>query len=140
MSFHDLEDDWSDAPVTDSDVADVIDLLVSFEDRDRGSITFLVLDENERLLQPVAINDVPADADEPPWVLMDFLRDFLDEIGGCLLFARGRLGSPHLGPADLRWQQWIAQTFGDRLIGCYLATDDEVTRYDECVFEDELVS
>ncbi|MBC9957542.1 hypothetical protein [Yimella sp. cx-51] len=140
MSFHDLPDSWSKTPITESNLCDVFDLFVSFEDRVRGSIILLVLDEFDRIRQPIVIGDVPHDAGEPPWIFLDQLSDLMDRVGGTVLFARGRMGPALLSAADLRWQQWIAETFGDRLRGCYLATEDEVTAYENCGFDADLAS
>jgi hypothetical protein len=52
MTFDDLPDDWSDRPLTDPAlVADVLDLVVFARDRQQGAVSFLLCDEDARLVQ-----------------------------------------------------------------------------------------
>ncbi len=56
MSFDDLPQDWPTRPLTDSRlIADVLDLVVPERSRIGGSLYILLCDENDRLLQPIAI-------------------------------------------------------------------------------------
>lgn len=138
MSFEDLPKNWSNAPITESNLNDVFDLFISYEDRCRSTITFLLLDDTEHLVQPIAINDVPEAPAEPPWPFLDPLAELLDQLEGWVLFGRGRLGPHRLNPSDLRWQGWIARAFGNRLLGSFLATGNEVSAYEQCAFGYEL--
>lgn len=60
MTYEDLPADWPDRPLDDPRlVTDVLDLCVSMADRDAGAIVFLLCDPEGRLVQPVAIGELP---------------------------------------------------------------------------------
>jgi hypothetical protein len=60
MTFEDLPADWPDRPLDDPRlVTDVLDLCVSMADRAAGAIIFLLCDPEGRLVQPVAIGELP---------------------------------------------------------------------------------
>lgn len=57
MAFTDLPADWSADPITASDrLPDVLDLFVQRKDRVPTTITVLLCDGRDRLLQPIAID------------------------------------------------------------------------------------
>jgi hypothetical protein len=60
MTFEDLPNDWSDRPLTDPAlVTDVLDLVVFARDRAAGAVSFLLCDDEARLVQPVTIGELP---------------------------------------------------------------------------------
>jgi hypothetical protein len=61
MTFEDLPNDWSDRPLTDPALlSDVLDLVVFEKDRAAGAVSFLLCDDEGRLVQPVTIGELPA--------------------------------------------------------------------------------
>jgi hypothetical protein len=61
MTFENLPDGWSDRPLTDPAlVSDVLDLVVFAKDRAAGAVSFLLCDDEARLVQPFTIGELPA--------------------------------------------------------------------------------
>ena len=79
-----------------------------------------------RLRVPVAIDDIPEDAE--PGRIQEMLEHFTDGdfAGLSVLIARGRSGAPFSTPEDRRWANTLRQTLADsegcQLRGFYLAT------------------
>jgi hypothetical protein len=61
MTFEDLPDNWDDRPLTDPALlSDALDLVVFEKDRAAGAVSFLLCDDEARLVQPVTIGELPA--------------------------------------------------------------------------------
>ncbi|MCG6566856.1 hypothetical protein [Tessaracoccus sp. ZS01] len=59
MSFHDLPQEWSALPLTDTTLAvDVVDLFLKDSDRRQNSALLLICDDEGHALQPVVIGDI----------------------------------------------------------------------------------
>lgn len=131
MSFLDIPSDLRDRSLTDPRLAaDVVDLVVSDDNRHHGCVALMLCDERDRLLQPVVIGDVPDNASTDG--LVSFLGLFLPSLaegGGSVLVARGRRRGFEPTDADREWHQVAIDccaATGVRLLGFHLATRDTV--------------
>ena len=127
MEFTELPKNWGDLDLTTGDLATgVIDLFLDIPSREAGCLLFLFLDDEGRLRVPVAIDDIPEDAE--PGRIQEMLEHFTagDFAGHSVLIARGRSGAPFSTPEDRRWANSLRQTLADsegcQLRGFYLAT------------------
>jgi hypothetical protein len=125
MTFEDLPDDWSDRPLTDPAlVADVLDLVVSARDRQQGAVSFLLCDEDARLLQPVTITDLPATPASDD--RRRCLRTVVGAMSGCgsLLVALARGDGLSISASDEGWRDAaVAEcSRGVRLLGVHVVT------------------
>jgi hypothetical protein len=112
MTFLDLPDDWPDHPVTHpSRVGDVLDLVVPEAARPSGALAFLVLDEEDRLVMPVVIDETGT---APEHERSDMLRPLLTTLGQCagaggsLLAGIARPGGLSVTHDDATWAEAIA--------------------------------
>lgn len=103
MGFKDLPRGWAERPITDPDIfEDVVDLVASEQSRREGAVYLLLTHPDGRMLQPLAIHDVPPGApgvdDAHRW------RAALDELaqhGACsLVVVRARRGPAERTPDD----------------------------------------
>jgi hypothetical protein len=125
MTFDDLPDDWSDRPLTDPAlVADVLDLVVLARDRQQGAVSFLLCDEDARLVQPVTITDIPATA-----AVDDRRRCLRTVVGamsgrGGLLVAVAREDGLSVCASDEAWRDAAVAECSDgvRLLGVHVVT------------------
>jgi hypothetical protein len=125
MTFDDLPDDWSDRPLTDPAlVADVLDLVVFARDRQQGAVSFLLCDEDARLVQPVTITDIPATA-----AVDDRRRCLRTVVGamsgrGGLLVAVAREDGLSVCASDEAWRDAAVAECSDgvRLLGVHVVT------------------
>jgi hypothetical protein len=129
MSFQDLPDDLSSRPLTDPRfVADVLDLCVTEASRTAGGLYLLLCDTDDRLVQPVAIDDVPPDCGVQDCErLLGTFAGMLAELreGYALMVAIARPGDPQPTPADLRWlsvAQRVCRRTAVRLVGVHVVT------------------
>lgn len=129
MSFDDLPHDWPERPLTDPRLlADVLDLVVTSRSRDRGALYVLLCDDADRLLQPIAVDDVPP-APEPAEcdrVLQAVLGPVADLVPhGSFLVAVARPGGLSVTPADDGWAESARRVRGPwRLLGVHVVTAD----------------
>lgn len=104
---------------------DVLELCVNPASREEGALFVLLCDAQDRLLQPVAVDGLPAecgDADRER-VLSTF-ADLLAS-GEALLVAIARPGDPAPTRDDLRWllsAQAVCHRAAVRLIGVHVVT------------------
>jgi hypothetical protein len=137
MTFQELPEDWPTRSLSDPHLArDVVDLVVSLADRERGGIAFLLCGPGGRLVQPVFVagattpDDATAErcvADAATEVLVtDAVTS--DREPGSVLFAIVRA---HGGVTDTdrSWHQRVIEVCreaGVRLLGVHLVTLDRV--------------
>jgi hypothetical protein len=128
MSFDDLPDDWSDRPLTDPAlVSDVLDLVVMERDRRAGSLCLLLCDEEDRLLQPVAISELDEIRSEA-----ERDRGLSTVIGvlghpGSVLVALARPDGLSIREDDVRWRAACVRVCAEhdvRLLGVHVVTCD----------------
>ena len=130
MSFDDLPDDWPSRPLTEPAlVADVLDLVVSRLSRDRGALYLLLCDDADRLLVPVAVDEV--EREQTPRQRADLVATVLDLAAqtapvGSLLAAIARPGGLSVTADDQSWADAVAVGVAGRtrLLGVHLVTPD----------------
>ena len=138
MSFENLPETWSDHPLSDPAVtADVVDLLVSLGDRQRGTLTLVICDHEDRYRAAVAI-DLPSEFKLIPTLRPgELCSTALDAVipavrtdpGSSLLLALGRPGPDFWPELDTEWAEAatdICHSGGVRLIGFYVASAHHV--------------
>lgn len=136
MTFEDLPADVRNVPLTNGRVAaDVIDLIISDDDRRSGCVGLMVCDEEDRGILPVVLSDVPHDADVSALrTVLDLILPLVVERGGSLLLGRGRPSGGVPNDVDRVWHQQTidsCRAHGVRLLGFYLATRDGVAALPE---------
>ena len=136
MTFEDLPLNVKEIPLTDRRVAaDVIDLLISEEDRASGCVGLMVCDEEHRGILPIVLSDVPHDADVDALAnLLNLILPLVVERGGSLLMGRGRPGGGVPTDVDRSWHQQTidsSRSHGVRLLGFHVATRDGITALPE---------
>lgn len=130
MSFDDLPDDWPARPLTGPAlVADVLDLLVSPVARRRAALCLLLCDDADRLLVPIAIDEL--ESEQTPRQRADLVATVLDlsartAPAGALLAAVVRPGGLSASDDDQSWAEAVATAAGGRtrLLGVHLVTPD----------------
>ena len=127
MSYLDLPRDLAKHPLHDDGVAaDVIDLIVGPDDRERGCVALMLCDDRAVGVRPVLIADVPPHAGPGPVLtLLDRILPGVARDGGMVLFGRGRPGGVLLTDTDRRFHQAVidaCRSHGVPLIGAFLAT------------------
>lgn len=132
MTFENLPRDWPDRPLgADPLTADVVDLFAKESDRDRRTLLLLLCDESGRLLQPVAIDDLPETPDDS---LVDGLSAVFEHFPVGSLGVVAAVCLPFGRPGDATPRAWhlalerVTREAGMPLLGCYLATPGRVTR------------
>ncbi len=134
MSHLDLPRNLAMHPLDDAGVAaDVIDLILGHEDRERGCVGLMLCDDRAVGVQPVVIADVRAD-DRPGPVIDLFDRIFPEvaQDGGMVVFGRGRPGSVLVTDTDRWWHQAVidaCRSHGVHLLGAFLATPAAVRAF-----------
>jgi hypothetical protein len=135
MSFQDLPQTWPDHPLTDPiRAADVVDLLVSLGDRQRGTFTVVLCDEDTRYRAAIAV-DLPSEFGPHARSLAagDLCTTALNPImpavrtapGTSLLLALGRPGPEVWPELDLEWAEaatHLCRAAGVGLLGFYIAS------------------
>lgn len=132
MTFEDLPDDFRGIPLPDLVVDDLLDLFVGPSERRLGAAVFLLCDERDRILQPVAIDEMPM---EPgPGERESCIRAVAGAVagGGSVLIAVARPGHPTPTEADLRWLTDAVDICEGRirLLGVHLCTPAGTVRLD----------
>ena len=127
MTFQDLPADWPTMPLTDPRITDdVLDLLVSGRDRDKGAIIVLMCDPADRLIQPCAVSDVDGDrAGLTQFEIIDPIAGALREIEpeGSILVAIARGRGLAITDDDRGWHQAAIDACRDsgvRLLGVHV--------------------
>jgi hypothetical protein len=128
MTFDDLPDGWELLPLTDTRlVADVLDLFVSMQARERGCLALLLCDGAARLRAPVLV-DGPDDA-APHAQRVDLLRRLLSGIASVdpeagVVVGIGRAGGLSVTRGDEEWAEAVADAARGhlRLLGVHVVT------------------
>lgn len=131
MTFQDLPRNAKNLSLTDRQLAaDVIDLIIKESERAAGCIGLMLCDDHDRGIQPVVVNDVPADADLHTFGdLLDMVLPLVAGRGGSILVGRGRHRGRRPSDSDRAWHEVAIRAcrrHGVRLLGFYLATADGV--------------
>ncbi len=131
MSYRDLPPNIRELPLTDPALAaDVVDLVLSQEDRRSGCLALMVCDEADRGVQPIMLSDVPEHADiETLSQLLDLVLPPIGADDGAVLVGRGRRRGLVPTDTDRAWHQRVIEgcrTHGVRLLGYHVATPDGV--------------
>jgi hypothetical protein len=136
MSFHDLPENWSALPLDTAGLAaDVADLVVGDEDRDRGCVGLILVGPDLRMTQPCLVSDV--DDGVEPEEFAPFLRQLsrmVADTEGAMVFVRGRPGSALLTDGDRRWHQVAidaCRAGAIPLLGAFIATASGVRAFPE---------
>jgi hypothetical protein len=125
MSFEDLPDDWVERPLDEPRlVTDVLDLVVSLQDRLAGGLAVLMCDEGHRLLQPCVISDLnylASDAERE--IALSNVVDVMDRPGS-LLVAIARPDGLSITADDHAWARAMARACADdvELLGVHVVT------------------
>lgn len=127
----DSRDDWIAGPIAPHQYAHLFDTLISLKDRLQRSVCLLVLDDDDRLAQPIVINGVPDPAPDPT-AMLAHLAGLIATEGHTVVAGYARPGGAALTAEDQRWQGFVAEAFGPRLLGCYLITSWRVLPYADC--------
>ena len=139
MSFENLPATWAERPLTDpSRAADVVDLMVSLGDRQRGTFTVILCDSDDRYVATVAI-DLPDESQhltpslEPRELCSTALGAIMPAVhkasGTGLLLALGRPGPAFWPALDDDWATaatHICRAADVRLLGFYIASAGNV--------------
>lgn len=126
MSFDDLPHNLRDLPLTDPALqADLVDLVVSMEDRHTGVIALVLCDREDRPLLPIVIGGDADPSQAALAQLFELVLPMVGDDGGSVLVARGRSRSLVPTDTDRAWHQSAIDAcarHGARLLGFFLAT------------------
>jgi hypothetical protein len=139
MSFLDLPPTWTDRPLTDPDVAaDVVDLLLTLGDRQRGTFAVILCDPDDRYRATVTV-DLPSEFDrlDPTIDTNELCATALTPIltavrtapATGLILALGRPGPARSPALDHDWSTAgtaICQAAHVRLLSFHIAAPDGV--------------
>lgn len=133
MSFDDLPEDWQHRPMTDPALFDdVVDLVVSDQDRRDGALYLLLCDGDGVLIQPCAISDIPAGRESDPKAIRPFMEALAQHCPGAgLVIVVARPGEAAPRETDVHWMQTTeAACAGSdlRFLAAAVATPDGVFR------------
>jgi hypothetical protein len=129
MTFQDLPADWPSMALTDPRITDdVLDLMVSGHDRDRGAIILLLCDPADRLVQPFAVGQL--DDPQEAWTHREIIEPFAEaltkiEPEGSILVAIARGRGLAITDDDRAWHQAAIDACRDsgvRLLGVHVVT------------------
>jgi hypothetical protein len=125
MTFEDLPDNWDDCPLTDPALlSDVLDLVVFEKDRAAGAVSFLLCDEDARLVQPVTIGELPATMTQAERV--HFVSVMVEGMGhrGAMVVALARDDGLSITADDQAWCRAAQAACGNdvRLLGVHVVT------------------
>jgi hypothetical protein len=141
MSFHNLPPTWNDQPLSDPALAaDVVDLVVSLGDRQRGTFTVVICDSKDRYVAAVAI-DLPSEFKhlmptlQPSELCSTALGVVMPAVrtapGAGLLLALGRPGPDFWPEIDSEWAEaatHICSAAQVRLLGFHIASAHHIYR------------
>ncbi|GAA3102249.1 hypothetical protein JOF29_003373 [Kribbella aluminosa] len=133
MSFEQLSSTWPDHPLTDPALAaNVVDLMVSFGDRARGTLTVLLCDSDGRYRSTVIV-ELPSPGPTPAQLCETALGPIVEAVrtapGTTVVLALGRSGSGSPTDTDDQWATAARENCaaaGIRLLGFYIATKDGI--------------
>ncbi|MFI5694345.1 hypothetical protein ACIA58_21020 [Kribbella sp. NPDC051586] len=139
MSFLDLTPAWTDQSLTDPRVAaDVVDLMLTLGDRQRGTLAVILCDPDDRYRATITV-DLPSEFDrldpaiDTSQLCSTALRPIVAAVqtapGTGVILALGRPGPARSPVVDLDWANAgtaICHAARLRLLGFYLATGDGV--------------
>jgi len=129
VSYKDLPQDWESEPVRDAGrAADVLDLFVPDQMREQGAIYLLLCDQDDRLLQPCAVETVPEEGADVS--RESFFAPFIEVLtrltpAGAVLVALARPEGLSLTSSDREWQAAayaVCSAASVRLLGVHLLT------------------
>jgi hypothetical protein len=127
MSYRDLPADLSSRPLDDQSLAaDVIDLIIEPDDRERGCVAAMLCDARGIGVHPVVIGDIePGHAVSALHRLLGIVLPEVAANGGSVLLGLGRAGGIVLSDADRAWHQGAidaCRAHGVRLLAAFVAT------------------
>lgn len=135
MSFHNLDPAWTTQPLTDPAVAtDVVDLMVSLGERQRGTFTVLLCDPDDSYRATItidlrsqfaALTPALGTPDTCSSVLSPIIPAVHTAPDTPLILALGRPGPAVLPELDTEWAEagtHLCQAAGIRLLGFYIAS------------------
>jgi hypothetical protein len=139
MSFLDLNPTWTDQPLTDPDVAaDVVDLMLTLGDRQRGTFAVILCDPDDRYRATITV-DLPSEFAEldPAIDTSRLCSTALGPVvtavqaapGTGIILALGRPGPARWPDVDHDWANAgtaLCAAARLRLLGFYIATADDV--------------
>ncbi|WP_134114832.1 hypothetical protein [Kribbella kalugense] len=139
MSFDNLTPAWTDQPLTNPGVAaDVVDLVLSLGDRQRGTFAVVLCDPDDHYRATVLI-DLPSEFDhlspvvDAAEVCTTALKPIIAAVDTApdtgVILALGRPGHANLPDLDAEWTKaatTICTTANIRLLGFYIATKEGV--------------
>lgn len=139
MSFQNLAPTWPTQPLTDPALAaDVVDLMVSLGERQRGTFTVLLCDPDDRYRATITI-DLPSEFEHlapavgTPDVCASVLSPIVPALhtapGTALILALGRPGPPSWPDLDTEWAEaatHLCQAANVRLLGFYIAASTHI--------------
>jgi hypothetical protein len=125
MTFEDLPNNWSDRPLTDPAlVSNVLDLVVFAKDRAAGAVSFLLCDDEARLVQPVTIGELPVTMTQAERVR--FVSVMVEGMAhrGAMVVALARDDGLSITAEDLAWCRAAHEACGStvRLLGVHVVT------------------
>lgn len=125
MAFTDLPEDLSRIRLSDpTHLPDMLDLVVSEQDRHRGALVVLLCDDQDRLRAPVVLGELPDELTEEERVRA--LALFVTATGGrgSVLVAVARADGLGLRPGDAVWRRAAERACqgGPRLLGVHVVT------------------
>lgn len=117
-------------PIDHDNAADVLDVILSPDERTARILAFLLLDGSGYLVTPFVVEDPVTDVPREARVhsIVQLFSVFAQELepGGRVVFARGREGSLLLRDEDRQWHQIVLEAAAETdtsLVGSWLATD-----------------
>jgi len=127
MSYLDLPSDLSTRSLTDTTLAaDVIDLILEPDERERGCVAAMLCDADDIGVQPLVLGDLgPEGPVTGARRLLDHVLPELAAVGGSVLLGLGRPGGVVLTDGDRAWHQSVldlCRAHDVRLLGAYIAT------------------
>lgn len=125
MAFTDLPDNLPELPVSDPRyTADFLDLVVPECDRRRGALAVLLCDDDDRMLVPMVIGDVPEDLSDDERERMVVTIVDATAGSGSVLLAVARADGLSVRPGDLAWRRAAerACSGGPRFLGLHVVT------------------
>jgi hypothetical protein len=141
MSFDNLTPAWTDQPLTNPGVAaDVVDLVVSLGDRQRGTFAAVLCGPDDHYRATVII-DLPSEFEhhsptlDTTQICQTALRPVITAVqtapGTGLILALGRPGPAHWPGLDVEWARAATQICAAadvRLLGFYIASRNSIYR------------
>jgi hypothetical protein len=127
MAFTDLPANAPELAVSDpAYTADFLDLVVSERDRQRGALALLICDDDDRMLVPVVVGDLPPDiTDEDRQRTVTRVLATMEGRGSVLVAVARRAGLD-IRAEDRAWLRAAARACagGPRLLGVHVITPE----------------